>query len=130
MPIRQCWSRPESLRRTPGKNGCDTLARPWNGCLGGSPHKLQKASRQVWMRETVRLAERAVAVAERLGHRRLGTGHVLLAMVDLAESEPDHDLASLFKEDGVDIAMVRQAVEAAVENEPDLLEIARVADVT
>ena len=69
-------------------------------------------------------------MAERLGHRRLGTGHVLLAMVDLAESEPDHDLASLFKEDGVDIAMVRQAVEAAVENEPDLLEIARVADVT
>ena len=98
--------------------------------LGDSPHKLQKTADKSWMRETVRLAERAVAVAERLGHRRLGTGHVLLAMVDLAESEPDHDLASLFKEDGVDIAMVRQAVEAAVENEPDLLEIARVADVT
>ena len=58
------------------------------------------------------------------------TGHLLLAMVDLAEAEPDHDLASLFKEDGVDIAMVRQAVEAAVENEPGLLEIARVADGT
>ena len=85
---------------------------------------------KMWLLEMVRLAERAVAVAERLGHRRLGTGHVLLAMVDLAESEPDHDLASLFKEDGVDIAMVRQAVEAAVENEPDLLEIARVADAT
>ena len=51
------------------------------------------ATDKVWMLDTVRLAERAVAVAERLGHRRLGTGHVLLAMVDLAESEPDHDLA-------------------------------------
>ena len=85
---------------------------------------------RVWMLDTVRLAERAVAVAERLGQRRLGTGHLLLAMVDLAEAEPDHDLANLFNEDGVDIALVRQAVEAAVENEPDLLEIARVADGT
>ena len=98
--------------------------------LGDSLHKLQKTADKVWMRETVRLAERAVAVAERLGHRHLGSGHLLLAMVDLAEAEPDHDLANLFKEDGVDVALVRQVVEAAVENEPDLLEIARVADGT
>ena len=98
--------------------------------LGGRPVGVSMGGAKTWLLEMVRLAERAVAVAERLGHRRLGTGHVLLAMVDLAEAEPDHDLAYLFKEDGVDIAMVRQAVEAAVENEPDLLEIARVADVT
>ena len=98
--------------------------------LGGRPGGVTMGGARVWMLDTVRLAERAVALAERWGHQRLGTGHVLLAMVDLAEAEPDHDLASLFKEDGVDIAMVRQAVEAAVENELDLLEIARVADRT
>ncbi len=98
--------------------------------LGDSPPQRQKTADKAWLRETVRLAERAVAVAERLGHRRLGTGHLLLALVDLAEAEPDHDLAGLFKEDGVDIALVRQTVEAAVEHEPDLLDIARAADVT
>ncbi len=98
--------------------------------LGGRPVGVSMGGAKTWLLEMVRLAERAVAVAERLGHRRLGTGHLLLAMVDLAEAEPDHDLASLFKEDGVDIALVRQAVEAAVENEPDLLEIARVTDRT
>ena len=51
----------------------------------------------VWTCETVELVERAVGAAERLGSKHLGTEHILLALTEVAEAEPESDLAKLFQ---------------------------------
>ena len=67
----------------------------------------------VWTRETVQLVERAVGAAERLGSKHLGTEHILLALVEVAEAEPESDLATLFRALELDLVGVRGAVESA-----------------
>ena len=67
----------------------------------------------VWTRETVQLVERAVGAAERLGSKYLGTEHILLALVEVAEAEPESDLAKLFQALEVDLAAGRSAIESA-----------------
>ena len=67
----------------------------------------------VWTRATVQLVERAVGAAERLGSKHLGTEHILLALVEVAEAEPESDLATLFRALELDLVGVRGAVESA-----------------
>ena len=70
----------------------------------------------VWTRETVQLVERAVGAAERLGSMYLGTEHILLALTEVADAEPESDLATVFQALELDLVGVRGAVEAAADN--------------
>ncbi|MDE2993514.1 MAG: DUF151 domain-containing protein [Chloroflexota bacterium] len=68
----------------------------------------------VWTRETVQLVERAVGAAERLGSTHLGTEHILLGLAEVADTEPESDLAKLFQALELDLIGVREALESAV----------------
>ena len=96
--------------------------------LGSDPKKWRAAVKRVlgergratrvngvetWTRETVPVAERAIDAAQRLGSQYLGTEHVLLALVEVADAEPESDLAKLFGALELDLPAVRSAVEAA-----------------
>ena len=100
---RICWG----LVSDPSKGWGETIAR----VLVKSDQPSQEDT--VWTRETVQLVERAVGAAERLGSKHLGTEHILLALVEVAEAEPESDLATLFQALDVDLAAGRSAIESA-----------------
>ena len=87
----------------------------WREAIARMLVKSDQPSREdtVWTRETVQLVERAVGAAERLESKYLGTEHILLALVEVAEAEPESDLATLFRVLELDLVGVRGAVESA-----------------
>ena len=84
----------------------------------------------VWTCETVELVERAVGAAERLGSKHLGTEHILLALTEVAEAEPESDLAKLFQALELDPAGVHSAIESATADTTAISVLGRQVTVT
>ncbi|GII20414.1 Clp protease N-terminal domain-containing protein [Planosporangium mesophilum] len=63
-----------------------------------------------WTVDAVRARDRAKAITSRVGHAHVGTDHLIAAVLEA----PDDDLYSIFRLSGVELRVVRDAVNAAL----------------
>ena len=99
----------------------------WREAIARMIVKSDQPSREeaVWTRETVQLVERAVGAAEGLGSTHLGTEHILLALTEVADAEPESNLAKVFQALELDLAAVCGAIESAVADSTENLAVMR-----
>lgn len=99
----------------------------WREAIARMHVKSNQPSREeaVWTRETVQLVERAIGAAGRLGSKYIGTEHILLALVEVAEAEPESDLAKVFQALELDLVGVCSAIESAAADITENLAVMR-----